>query len=70
MILVLSQEENEILRSVSDIGLSAQTLMSYLLDVFGCIQIVVQECGKKEDTESIDEVIAVQDEESAEEAEV
>ncbi len=70
MILILSTEENEILRGVSDIGLSAQTLMSYMLDVFGCVQIVVQEeCTKKEETESIGEVIAVPEDEEQEEAE-
>lgn len=67
MILVLSSEENEVLRSVSDLGLSTQTLMSYLLDAFGGLQIVVQdESIPKEPNESVDEVLKVEESEQEE----
>lgn len=71
MILLLTPEENALLDVISSLGLTAPTVVAYLVDISGGVQVVVQQpIPREEETESIDEVLAMPDEESAEEAEV
>ncbi len=57
MILIVSEEENQVLEAIASAGLTAPTMLAYMTEVCGGFQVVVQKAIDGDETGEVIEEI-------------